>query len=105
MDRLEQRILERTAELTKANERLQAEVKQRRQAEEFLRQSEVKYRALVESCPDAVAMLDLQGRVVFASQRAAEQHGVLRPDELMGAKRRISSSRRSETSSARVSAV
>jgi PAS domain S-box-containing protein len=83
-DRLEQRILERTAELTRANETLQAEVKQRRQAEEFLRQSEVKYRALVESCPDAVAMLDLQGRVIFASQRTAEQHGVLRPDELMG---------------------
>ena len=49
-----------------------------------MRQSEAKYRALVESCPDAVAMLDLQGRIVFASQRAAEQHGVLHPDELVG---------------------
>jgi PAS domain S-box-containing protein len=83
-DRLEQRILERTAELTKINEALQAEVKQRRQAEEFLRRSEVKYRALVESCPDAVAMIDLQGRIIFASQRAAEQHGARHPDELLG---------------------
>ncbi len=29
-------------------------------------------------------MVDLQGRVVFASQRAAEQHKVLHPDELIG---------------------
>jgi PAS domain S-box-containing protein len=29
-------------------------------------------------------MVDLQGRIVFASQRAAEQHGVLDPAELFG---------------------
>ena len=83
-ERLEQRIEERTADLTTANELLQAEVQHRRQAEEALRQNEAKYRALVESSPDAVAMVDLQGRIVFASQRAAEQHGVLHPDELIG---------------------
>lgn len=55
-----------------------------RRAEESIRQSEAKYRALVESSPDAVAVMDLQGRIVFASQRAAEQHGVLHPDELLG---------------------
>ncbi|MCU0873646.1 MAG: PAS domain S-box protein, partial [Pirellulaceae bacterium] len=83
-DRLEQRVLERTAELTTANERLQTEVAQRQQAEDALRQNEAKYRALVESSPDAVVMVDLQGRIVFASQRAAEQHGVLDPAELLG---------------------
>ncbi len=83
-ERLEQRIEERTADLTTANELLQAEVQHRRQAEEALRQNEAKYRALVESSPDAVVMVDLQGRIVFASQRAAEQHGVLYPDELIG---------------------
>nr|MCU0875662.1 SpoIIE family protein phosphatase [Pirellulaceae bacterium] len=39
--------------------------------------------ALVESCPDAVAMADLRGRVTFASQKAAEQHGFLHPEELL----------------------
>jgi PAS domain S-box-containing protein len=51
---------------------------------EALRQSESKYRALVESLPDAVAVVDLEGRIVFASQRAAEQHGAANPDELVG---------------------
>lgn len=55
-----------------------------KQAEEEIRQREAKYRALVESCPDAVTMVDLQGRIVFASQRAAEQHGFLQPKALVG---------------------
>ena len=69
---------------TAAHAAVITDITELKQAEEALRQSEAKYRALVESCPDAVAMLDLQGRIVFASQRAAEQHGVLHPDELFG---------------------
>jgi len=76
-ERLEQRVQERTAELTKAKEVLESEVEQRRQ-------EEAKYRALVESCPDAVFRLDLQGRITFASQRAADLLGVVCPDELVG---------------------
>jgi len=55
-----------------------------KRVEEALRKNEAKYRALVESCPDPVVMIDLQGRIVFASQRAAEQHGVLDPGEFLG---------------------
>jgi PAS domain S-box-containing protein len=76
-ERLERRVFERTAELTKAKEVLESEVEQRRQ-------EEAKYRALVESCPDAVFRLDLQGRITFASQRAADLLGVVCPDELVG---------------------
>jgi PAS domain S-box-containing protein len=53
-------------------------------ANQSLRQSEAKYRALVESSPDAVVMSDLKGRITFASQRAAEQHGYGAPGELVG---------------------
>lgn len=56
----------------------------RKRAEEAVRQNEARYKALVESCPDAVAMCDLQGRIVFASPRAAEQHGIADPDDLIG---------------------
>lgn len=88
---LEQRVAERTAELTAVNRQLEQEIETRAQhianqqrAEEAVRQNEARYKALVESCPDAVAMCDLQGRIVFASQRTADQHGVAHPDELLG---------------------
>ena len=82
-ERLEQRVLERTAKLSEANMRLQAEIDQRQQVEDSLRKNEAKYRALVESCPDAVVVLDLEERIIFASQQAAQQHGIL-PEEMIG---------------------
>lgn len=81
---LEDRVRDRTQELTTANEQLQAEVKQRRLAEAALRQNEAKYRALVESSPDGVGMTDLQGRILFTSKRAAEQLGLTHSEELLG---------------------
>jgi PAS domain S-box-containing protein len=81
---LEQRVLERTASLTETNERLRAEMEDRRLAERALQQNEAKYRALVESCPDAVAVCDLQWRIVFASPQAAQHHGLSHPDSLLG---------------------
>ncbi len=83
-EELEERIEERTAELQQANERLQREVEERRQAEALLRISEDKYRTLVEASPDAVIMTDLAGHVTFASQRAAEMYGAENVDELRG---------------------
>lgn len=83
-EQLEQRVRERTAELTRANALLTQEIEERRQAEKSLAQSEAKYRALVESCPDAVAVIDLQGRILFASKRTAQQHGLRGPEELLG---------------------
>lgn len=61
-----------------------ADISELKRAAETIRQSESKYRALVESCPDAVVMVDPQGRIVFASERAAQQHRFLHPDELLG---------------------
>jgi PAS domain S-box-containing protein len=60
------------------------DITDRKTAEEALRQSEAKYRALVESSPDAVAMSDLEGRITFASEQAARQLGYLHPEELLG---------------------
>jgi PAS domain-containing protein len=39
----------------------------RKQAEDALRVSEEKYKSVVEACPDAVVMSDLNGQVLFAS--------------------------------------
>lgn len=83
-ERLEQRVLKRTARLTETNERLRAEMEDRRLAEQALQQNEAKYRALVESSPDAVVLSDLELRILFASPQAAQQHRIQHPDELVG---------------------
>jgi PAS domain S-box-containing protein len=51
---LERRIEERTAELQKANQELQAEIADRMRAEKSLIESEEKYRLLVENANDAI---------------------------------------------------
>ncbi|MFH1059399.1 MAG: PAS domain S-box protein [Pseudomonadota bacterium] len=51
---LEQRVRERTAELTQANQRLRQEVQERRLAESALGKSEEKFRLLAENVEDAI---------------------------------------------------
>lgn len=60
------------------------DITDRKWAEEALEQSEAKYRALIECCPDAVAVINLEGRIVFASERAAEQHGYQQRNDMIG---------------------
>jgi PAS domain S-box-containing protein len=60
------------------------DITQRLKDEERLRSSEARYRALVESSPDAVVMCDLEGRITFASPQAAKRHGVKDASDLIG---------------------
>ena len=57
-DQLEQKVRERTRELRQANERLQLEVEERQRTEAALRESEAKYKTLVETSPDASSLAD-----------------------------------------------
>lgn len=67
-ERLEQRVLERTAELREANLALRAEMAIREQTEEELRASREKYRVLFETLPVGISITDDQGTVIEINQ-------------------------------------
>jgi PAS domain S-box-containing protein len=62
---LETRVEERTAQLEAANQELQIEISERRTTERTLRESQERFRLLVDGVKDhAIFMLDPQGRIV-----------------------------------------
>lgn len=65
---LDQRVVDRTAELLRANQHLQLEVHQRERAQEALRDAERFFHATIDSLTDRVLVLDQAGSVVHANQ-------------------------------------
>jgi sigma-B regulation protein RsbU (phosphoserine phosphatase) len=55
----------------------------RRQAELAMRESELRYRLLWETCPDAVILMDITGLIVFANPAVQEVFSYS-PEELIG---------------------
>jgi len=64
---LEQRVAERTAALTKANQQLQREMEERQQIYEKLRQAERKYRTVADFTYDWEYWATLDGRLEYVS--------------------------------------
>lgn len=64
---LEERVQERTAQLARTNESLQAEIAVRGRIEQALRVSEARFRALLENSFDVVTMFDTQGNILYST--------------------------------------
>lgn len=71
---LEEMIRERTAELTRTNRELQQEIAERRQMAGALRESEEKYRLLVETANEAIFIAQ-DGAIKFPNPKTIEMTG------------------------------
>ncbi|KKO62904.1 Sensor histidine kinase LiaS [Janthinobacterium sp. KBS0711] len=69
---LDQRVIDRTAELLHANQHLQQEVQQRELAQEALRDAERFFHATIDSLTDRVLVLDQTGSVLHANQACVD---------------------------------
>jgi len=82
-ERLEELVMERTVELSRANGELQAEIAERQRADEALRESEERYRSLIELAPDAI-IIHQDGRLIFANAAALKLYGAAKFEQLQG---------------------
>ena len=80
---LEKRVEERTRDLAKVNKDLEVEIVERKQAEEAMRDSEEKYRTILEKIEDGYYEVDLAGTLTFFNDSACKITGYSE-HELMG---------------------
>ena len=71
-NRFEFLLAERTDELALANDQLRREIDERKLAEDALRKSEVLKNTIIESSPDCIKLLDLEGNLTFMSKGGQE---------------------------------
>jgi PAS domain S-box-containing protein len=74
-DELEARVRDRTAELQQANEALRALVADRGRAEEAVRRSEGRVRALIDNSSDAIVVVGADGTVQYTSPAVVRING------------------------------
>ncbi len=82
-DELEERVTARTFELLELNQRLQQEVGEHKRTEAQLRQSEYRYRGMIESQQELVVRVDPQGCFTFVNEAYCRKFGKT-PEELLG---------------------
>ncbi|MGC3958960.1 MAG: PAS domain S-box protein [Verrucomicrobiota bacterium] len=81
-DELEQRVAERTRQLEITNATLTREAEERRRAEQASRESEARLRAVLDSTPSAVVVINTDGQVVDWNAQAEKIFG-RRRDEVL----------------------
>jgi PAS domain S-box-containing protein len=76
-------VLRSPADLEAANQALAKEVAERKSAEAARRKSEQRFQRLLETAPDAMVVVDKDGRIVLANSQAERLFGYTR-EELLG---------------------
>ncbi len=79
---LEQRVADRTAELTAANAALVAEIAERQRTEAALRASEARFRAYIEHSPQGMFVADATGHYAEVNSAACQLVGYTREELL-----------------------
>jgi PAS domain S-box-containing protein len=82
-DELESRVTERTQELRQLNNQLLQEMQEREQVQQRMRESEERYRNLVELSPDAI-IINRGGQFIFVNSVAVKLFGATSPSDLIG---------------------
>jgi PAS domain S-box-containing protein len=82
-EQLEQRVAARTAELSAAVAKQNEEIAERRQVEAEVRRSERRFRRILDRAPDAVLLIEPDGRIDLINRRAEEYFGY-EANELVG---------------------
>ncbi len=72
-DRLEQRVQERTAELSLANDQLQRDVEMLHQVEAFIERGKKEWEAIFDSTSDMIFVVDTDGMVVRCNRHVTEK--------------------------------
>jgi PAS domain S-box-containing protein len=80
---LEQRVLDRTADLTMVNQELLRETAEHHQTEEKLRESEARFRTLFQTAGSVIVLIDGAGSVLEYNAEAERAFGWSR-DEILG---------------------
>ena len=80
---LQSKVRERTADLARTNESLRREIAEHGVAQDALRESESRYRELVELSPDAI-FVHAEGEFLFVNSAAVKLFGVTAPGDLIG---------------------
>ena len=74
-EELELKVERRTTELRKSNAQLREEIADRERAEVELRESEERFRAVIDNAPASIVFKDLDGRYRIVNKRFHEWHG------------------------------
>ncbi len=82
-DDLEELVTERTLKLNQINQQLQAEIIERKHIQKALQESDEKNRLLLDSAPEAIYGLDLQGNCTFCNPACVKLLGYASADDLI----------------------